>query len=204
MSRDQRILRAAEKLFHERSFDGTGVDAIAREAGIVGSGVYRHFGSKTAILLALMVETADTLLTRVGTALDDPHEDLELLLTSHAAVAAEQPRRVDIWRREHHSLDLPDATEFRDRQRLYVDRWVATLTACYPGHPRGELVATVHALHDLLTSDATRRHDDEQPPAPATDLLLRLARHALDALATGLPEPRPGREAGPDTGSGRK
>ncbi|MFJ9390476.1 TetR/AcrR family transcriptional regulator [Nocardioides sp. NPDC101246] len=192
MSRDQRILRAAEKLFHERSFDGTGVDAIAREAGITGSGVYRHFGSKAAILLALMEEVADTLLERVGSPLSDHREDLELLLTTHAAVVDEQPRLVDVWRREQHNLAPPDAAEFHARQRLYVDRWVPTLDACHPGHTRSELVTAMHAVHDLLTSDSSRRRDGAGSGAPAQQLLVHMARAALDALSLdpAVPAPR--------------
>lgn len=88
MSREQLILRAAEKLFHERSFDGAGVDAIAREAGIVGSGVYRHFRSKDEILLALVEQAVDALLERVGDPLGDPLDELESLLIAHAEIAA--------------------------------------------------------------------------------------------------------------------
>lgn len=181
VSREQQILRAAEKLFHERSFDGAGVDAIAREAGIVGSGVYRHFRSKDEILLALVEEAVDALLEHIGEPDDDPGQELESLLAAHAAVAAARPRLVDIWQRERHILQGDMADGFRSKQRRYVDRWVTCLAARHPGHSRDELVATVQAVHALLTSDATRRRKRAQPPG-LQDLLVRLARASLDGL----------------------
>ena len=39
---------------------------IGAEAGIVGSGIYRHFDSKTAILVAMADRVMDRLMTRAG------------------------------------------------------------------------------------------------------------------------------------------
>lgn len=41
-----RIVEAAARLFREGGFDGVGVDAIMREAGLTHGGFYGHFGSK--------------------------------------------------------------------------------------------------------------------------------------------------------------
>jgi AcrR family transcriptional regulator len=57
--RKQEILAAAEKLFHERRFDATGIDAIAEEAGITGGAIYRHFGGKNEILAVLLDQAID-------------------------------------------------------------------------------------------------------------------------------------------------
>jgi len=42
----QRIVEAAARLFREHGFDGIGVDAIMKEAGLTHGGFYGHFGSK--------------------------------------------------------------------------------------------------------------------------------------------------------------
>lgn len=48
------ILRAAERLFAANGFSGTGVDAIAQEAGINKATIYYYFTSKQAILDCLI------------------------------------------------------------------------------------------------------------------------------------------------------
>lgn len=48
-----RILEAAEKLFSENGYEGTGVEAIARAVGVNRASLYYHFRSKREILDAL-------------------------------------------------------------------------------------------------------------------------------------------------------
>jgi len=182
MSREQMILQAAERLFHERSFDGVGVDAIGREAGIVGSGVYRHFASKEEILVALIEQATDALLVRLPEPDQDPHQELRQLVAAHVDFAISEERLADIWQREHHILQRTEHRSLVRRQRRYIDRWVACLDACYPGHTREELLAAVRALHALMTSDTTRRAGS-RPPARLAELLSGLALSALETLA---------------------
>jgi TetR/AcrR family transcriptional regulator, transcriptional repressor for nem operon len=42
----ERIVDTASRLFREKGFDGVGVDAIMRGAGLTHGGFYGHFGSK--------------------------------------------------------------------------------------------------------------------------------------------------------------
>src|SRR6202789_370670 len=57
--RKQRILSAAAALGARRGFHAISMADIGAEAGIVGSGIYRHFGSKTSILVALLDQVMD-------------------------------------------------------------------------------------------------------------------------------------------------
>lgn len=50
----ERILRAAHQVFAANGFRGASLDMIAREVGITRAGVLHHFGSKEAVLLALL------------------------------------------------------------------------------------------------------------------------------------------------------
>src|SRR6266536_5829396 len=61
--RKERILVAAAALGARRGFDAISMADIGAEAGIVGSGVYRHFDSKTAILVAMADRVMDRLMT---------------------------------------------------------------------------------------------------------------------------------------------
>jgi len=182
MGREQLILEAAERLFHERSFDGVGVDAIAREAGIVGSGVYRHFSSKEEILVALIEQATDALLMRLGEPDPDPKQELRQLVALHVEFAINHARLADVWQREHHILQSERQRSLHRRQRHYIDRWVTCLDACYPGHTREDLLTAVRAVHALITSDTTRR-TGSRVAQNLPELLCALALSALEALA---------------------
>jgi AcrR family transcriptional regulator len=181
VDREQLILQAAERLFAERSFDGVGVDAIAREAGIVGSGVYRHFASKEEILAALIDQATDALLVSVGEPRPDPRDELRNLVESHVGFALTHDRLVYIWQREQHILTDDKQRSTVRRHRRYIDRWVTCLDTCYPGHSREELLATIRAMHALVTSDTTRPAGTRRP-SDLAELLTKLAMAALDGL----------------------
>lgn len=183
MSREQKILDAAEKLFSERSFDGVGIDAIGKEAGIVGSGVYRHFASKQEILATLMDQATDAVLMDVPPPTEDPRVDLRGLVSTHVQFCLDHHRLADIWQREHHILASEHQRRFNRRQHQYIDRWVTCLDACYPGHPREVLVAAIRAMHALISSDTTRRSGSPQV-ADLAHLLTHLTLSALDGLRT--------------------
>src|SRR5215831_14109800 len=84
--RKERILVAAAALGARRGFDAISMADIGAEAGIVGSGVYRHFDSKTAILVAMADRVMDRLMARsaeiIGAGLDE-QATLTLLVRDH-------------------------------------------------------------------------------------------------------------------------
>jgi AcrR family transcriptional regulator len=53
----RRVLEAARRLFNERGYEATTVKAIADAAGVAVPTVYKHFGSKFAILRMLIDST---------------------------------------------------------------------------------------------------------------------------------------------------
>src|SRR6201995_3164645 len=90
--RKERILVAAAALGARRGFDAISMADIGAEAGIVGSGVYRHFGSKTAILVALLDQGMDRIAhggTAVIAAGGSDAFVLSELVRDHIAVAIE-------------------------------------------------------------------------------------------------------------------
>src|SRR5262245_25647273 len=63
----ERVVEAASRLFRERGFDGVGVDAIMREAGLTHGGFYGQFKSKddlAAEALARALERGNEKLSR--------------------------------------------------------------------------------------------------------------------------------------------
>lgn len=179
--REDQILDAAEKLFSERSFDGVGVDAIGKGAGVSGSAIYRHFSSKDEILAALFDRVIDKLLLRVGEPADDPHEELARLIDAHIDFAVDHPRLADIWIREQRALTRPHMRKHLRRERIYTDLWLNALRNRYPDRPASDLRATMRAVHSLITSDATRPSSSTRPVQ--LKILLRiLAYSALQGL----------------------
>ena len=51
----ERIVEAAARLFREHGFDGVGVDAIMKEAGLTHGGFYGHFASKDELAAEAVV-----------------------------------------------------------------------------------------------------------------------------------------------------
>jgi AcrR family transcriptional regulator len=50
------LMDAAARVFAERGFHGTSIDAVAEEAGFTKGAVYSHFGSKEELYLSLLDE----------------------------------------------------------------------------------------------------------------------------------------------------
>jgi AcrR family transcriptional regulator len=186
MSRERSILEAATRLFAERSYDGVGIDAIAKESGIVGSGIYRHFASKEEILVGIFDRLIDELLVQMGTALPDPEAEMDRLIEMHVRFVLANPDLTSIWQREQGILTDSSRRSFHRRQHIYVDRWIETLHALFPGQPRPQIAATGRAVHCLISSDLTRPRTTP-PPHGLADLLSTMARAACHALGAARP-----------------
>jgi AcrR family transcriptional regulator len=181
VTRDQRILAAAERLFFERSFDGVGVDEIGKVAGTSGSAIYRHFPGKDAILAALFDTVIDTLLIKIGEPHDDPAVDLEQLLRGFVGVARSHERLVAIWLREQRSLADQYRRGHDRRQRRITERWMACLQRNYPDRSADELITATRGVQLLLLSEALRPPGGRRAKK-AEDLLVEMALASLAAL----------------------
>jgi AcrR family transcriptional regulator len=88
----ERILDAAVQLFSERGYAGTGVQDIARAAGIEKAALYWHFGSKAGLLAAVLdrmdAEFVDRIVKRVAEGAG-PDERLDRFVNGLKRLAAE-------------------------------------------------------------------------------------------------------------------
>jgi AcrR family transcriptional regulator len=150
--RSEKILRTAMHLFHERGFDGVGVDLIGEKAGVSGPAIYRYFSGKDEILMTLLDEAIDRVLMSTGGQFDDPREELEHLVRGHVQRALEERELMSVWTRERNSIPKAYRTRLSARIKRYIDRWVDCLNVCYPDHTRDALNAAVHATHGLIDS----------------------------------------------------
>lgn len=185
-SREQAILRAAERLFFERSFDGVSVDDIGRHAGVSGSAIYRHFSGKDQILAGLFDEVMEAILVRLGEPDDDPEVDVENLLRVYVDLAVQHDKLAAIWLRDQRSLSEKYRRNHDSRQHRINDRLAGALQRCFPERTTGEIVTAVRGLQVLLLSESLRPPGGRRAP-DAGELLYAMALGCLAVLA----QPKP-------------
>ena len=146
--RRERILVAAAQLVARRGFHTVGMADIGAEAGIVGSGIYRHFDSKNAILIALLDQVMDRLQSgaaRIVGAAPDDRTALSALVRDHVRVAIQDRSVLAVYHREVHNLPEDERRRLRHRQRHYLEDWVHVLAPL-----RRDLHAAIGAIQSTL------------------------------------------------------
>jgi AcrR family transcriptional regulator len=178
--RRERILRAAAELVAERGFHAVSMADIGAASGIVGSGVYRHFDSKSAVLLALLDEGMERLLAGAAEAVGSGRPDAEVLdelVRDQVRFAVDDALLVRLWLREVQTLPDGDQRRLRRLQRHYVEEWVHTLRELRPELPDGDARARVHVAIGAIQSAAT--WNAGVPREPLAELLVECARRCL-------------------------
>lgn len=176
--RDRRtlILDAATRLFRQRGFHAVGIDEIGAAAGISGPGVYRHFGGKDDLLVAV-IEAATDDLWRPGNEAGD--DRLAAYVREHVAYAVTHADAIELWYQE--GRNLPEAARAAQRrlQRRYIEGWVDALLAVRPDLDEEEAGIRVRAAIGLIHSSS---HSDRAgDPAVLGPVLERMALAALHA-----------------------
>jgi AcrR family transcriptional regulator len=180
--RRERILRAAAELVAERGFHAVSMADIGAASGIVGSGVYRHFDSKSAVLVALLDEGMARLLTTAAEAVGSGRPDAEVLdelVRGQVSFAVDDALLVRLWLREVQTLPDGDQRRLRRLQRHYVEEWVHTLRELRPELPDADARARVHVAIGAIQSAATWNAGVQRDGLVA--LLTECARRCLSA-----------------------
>ncbi|HEY9414928.1 MAG TPA: TetR/AcrR family transcriptional regulator [Pseudonocardia sp.] len=176
--RKARILAAAADLAARRGFHSVGMAEIGAEAGIVGSGIYRHFASKNAILVALLDQVMARLRTAASAIVADETDDrvaLSALIRDHIEVAVRDRSVLAVYHREVQNLPLEDNRRLRREQRLYLQDWVRVLASLRPDLAERERQLAVHAAVGAIQSTLFFR----------SGLALRRLTGLLDEMAHG-------------------
>ena len=182
--RREAILAAALALFRQRGFHSVGIDEIGTKAGISGPGVYRHFPSKSALLVALFDPLSERMLAGAEEIekLDCPSDEaLDRLVDFHVTTAMAERALLAVWAQDAQSLPRPDQQRLRDRQIEYATAWEATLARLRPELGPSETRTVVHAALGAINSIAF--HDPGLSPEALEALLGGAARAVLGAKA---------------------
>jgi AcrR family transcriptional regulator len=123
------LTREAARLFAERGFHGTSMDALAQALGVQKGSLYSLTGSKQQLLYETMRSGADAF----HAALDDVPEDAPAVervrdaLRGHLRVVAEQLDVATVFTREWRYLEGEYLDEITAERRRYEERWRALL-----------------------------------------------------------------------------
>ncbi len=178
------ILAAALALFRQRGFHAVGIDEIGTAAGISGPGVYRHFPSKSSLLVALFDSLSERMLAGAEEIekLDCPSDEaLDRLVDFHVTTAMAERALLAVWVQDAQSLPRPDQQRLQDRQVEYAAAWEATLARLRPELGPSETRTVVHAALGAINSIAF--HDPGLSPEALEALLGGTARAVLGTKA---------------------
>lgn len=176
--RRQRIVAAAAERFDRDGFHGASIDDIGAAAGISGSGVYRHFESKDALLLAVFDRVWERLRPVVAEATErDPEDAISSLIDAHVAFAIDDAPSLRLLIRELRHVPERYRRAVARNHRVYVDAWVGPLRRLDPSRSEDDARSLALAAHGLIDSAAT--HPQYVDPADRSEMLRTAARRLL-------------------------
>jgi len=153
--RKERILEVSAELISNRGYHSVGMADIGAAAGIVGSGIYRHFPSKSAVLAALLGKVMDNLeaaAAGIAAGYTDDRETLTALVRHHVQVTIADRPLMSVYHGETHNLAEDDLRRLRRMQRHYVEEWVSVVAPLRPDLADAEVRLTVHAAIGAIQS----------------------------------------------------
>lgn len=198
--RRERILEVAAALIAKRGYTGVSLGEVGSAAGIVGSGIYRHFENKVGILVELFDRVVDRLIVDAENCLktySTPEEILAALVRGQVRFTIDERALCQVYLQEARNLPEADARRLRWKQRHYLDLWQEILAATNPDRPPPQVQGLVHAAISTIHSSVRYRNhmaDDELgafleetacrvlglPPLPAS-----VGEHGPDAEQIG-------------------
>ena len=184
--RKSRILLAASDLIGRKGFHAVSIAEIGNAAGITGSGVYRHFESKSAILVALFDQVIDDLIADEQRILDGDRDlptALEELIEGQVEFVVGDRQLAQVYYNEINNLPDEDRRRLRRKQRLYLEEWVHLVNELREDLDDTEARVVVHAAIGAIQSPLF--HNTGLADDRLRVLLTDSARDILDANRGG-------------------
>jgi AcrR family transcriptional regulator len=153
--RKTRILVAAADLVARKGFHAVSIAEIGAAAGITGSGVYRHFNSKSAVLVALFDRVIDDLLReehQILSTTDDLGQALDQLIAGQIEFVVGERELAQVYYNEINNLPEEDRRRLRRKQRLYLEEWVHLVSELRNDLSDSDARTVVHAAIGAIQS----------------------------------------------------
>lgn len=179
-ARKERILAAAADLVAHNGYHAVAMADIGAAAGVTGSAVYRHFDSKSAVLVALFDRVIDGLLRDARSVVQevtDPRRALDRLIAGQVDFVVDDRELAQVYYNEIANLPEDDRRRLRRKQRLYLEEWVHLLAELRTDLVDAEVRAIAHAAIGAVQS--TLFHNAGLPEERLRDLLARAADAVL-------------------------
>lgn len=153
--RKTRILVAAADLVARRGFHAVSMADIGAAAGITGSGVYRHFERKSAVLVALFDQCIDDLLRdeqQIVSSVSDVRAALDLLIAGQVEFVVADRELALVYYNEINNLPAEDRRRLRRKQRIYLEEWVHLVSELRGDLSDADARTLVHAAIGAIQS----------------------------------------------------
>jgi AcrR family transcriptional regulator len=183
--RREQYLAAAGHLFAERGYHAVSIEELGAAVGVSGPALYRHFASKEAMLVELLLDSSERLMAGFEATVAQGTPDLETLqnlVEFHADFAIAERDVIRIQDRELASLPPASNHRVREVQRKYIQGWQQIAARLRPELSAADLEVKMHALFGVLNSSPYNARLDG-----ATDVRAVLAETALVTLLGTVP-----------------
>ncbi|RCW45702.1 TetR family transcriptional regulator [Halopolyspora algeriensis] len=151
--RSRQLLDAAARLMERDGFHGVSMQALAEEASVSVGLIYRYFGGKDDLLLAVIVDVLEAFATRVPSAVEeagnDPVERIAAAFRAYCDVIDEHRHAAVLTYRESRTLGSEGRNKIKSME---IDTSEPLRAAIRDGASSGLLIAvdTELVAHDLL------------------------------------------------------
>lgn len=140
--RSRQLLGAAARLMEREGSESVSMQALANEAGVSVGLIYRYFGGKDDVLLAVITQVLDAFATEVPAAIEqagaDPVRRLAAAFAAYCRVINEYRHAAVLTYRESNSLDAGGRERIK---QLEVETSQPLRDAIHRGVEAGKLVA---------------------------------------------------------------
>ena len=183
--RREKYLAAASHLFAERGYRSVSIEELGAAVGVSGPALYRHFASKEAMLVELLIDSSERLMSGFEVTVAKDQADLDTLrdlIAFHADFAISERDVIRIQDRELPNLPREANHRVREIQRRYVSGWQQIVARLRPDLSDADLEIRMHAVFGVLNSTPYNAKLDA-----ATDVRVALADTALVTLIGAVP-----------------
>lgn len=145
--RREALLAAATRLFGRRGYAAVSMDELGTAAGIAGPSIYRHFPSKSALLLTALERNAEQLHASLAASIAEqptPRAALTSAVGGYTTLGLEHADLLSTLVAETINLPEGQRRHVRGLQREYVDEWQRLLTLTLPPPAKRESLLRVH------------------------------------------------------------
>ncbi|AEF41099.1 TetR/AcrR family transcriptional regulator [Hoyosella subflava] len=198
--RKAQIARIAAEMFSTQGYNQVGIDDIAREVGVSGPALYRHFPNKYALFRHVALTLADVLVEastpqNSGLQSSNAEGDLQAVLLSLIRVTIEHRKTGGLYRWEDRYLNPADRRAVRDRIKTVNRNVSIQVKRLRPGLSDREYTLLSGAALSVIGSITAHRTPLSEKRIQR--VILEAAQSALWVDAHIVPQPpSPPRQAG--------